>query len=88
MKKLAPLCLILLISLSSACAGKVQEPVYTVRCPRPDKPQLPKLAGLSFLESGRAYVLIRQRDRYIRDYIAGLEDALECYERQLPMKRE
>ena len=81
----AALCLLILMSLCSSCAKKevIIEPVYPVHCPKPEKPRLPKLGNLAFLESGKAYLLIKQRDRIIRDYIAGLESAIECYERQL-----
>lgn len=89
MTKLATLCLMLWISLfNSGCAAR-QEPVkpiiiYPARCARPAQPELPKLAGLNFLESREAYSRIRLRDSVMRSYIAGLEDALDCYEAQLP----
>ena len=85
MTRRAALCLVILMSLCSSCAKKevIIEPVYPVHCPKPNKPELPKLSNLAFLESGKAYVLIKQRDRIIRDYIAGLETSIECYERQL-----
>lgn len=84
MIKAAPLCLMILTLLCS-CAQKeiILEPVYPARCPAPEKPDLPRLGQLSFLESGRGYALLKQRDRLIRDYISGLEAAILCYERQL-----
>lgn len=86
MTRRAALCLMILMSLCNGCAKRevIADPVYPVHCPKPARPELPKLGGLSFLESGRAYVLLKQRDRIIRDYIAGLEAALDCYEMQLP----
>ena len=90
----AALCLMLLIALCSACAQKpAQEPaepspvvVWPARCGRPSTPELPRLSGLPLLESAQGYALIKRRDRIMRDYIAGLEDALDCYEAQLPRK--
>lgn len=85
MKKLAALSLILLMSLYSGCAKKAEPvfvPVHIARCPKQEKPELPKLGNVGFLESARAYTIIRQRDRIMRDYIAGLEASLECYESQ------
>lgn len=50
-------------------------------CARPAKPMLPALRGV-FLESREGYALLKLRDARIRAYIAGLEDALTCYEAQ------
>ena len=88
--KRAMLCLTLWTSLfNCGCAAKrepVIEPVivYPAKCARPARPDLPKLAGLNFLENREAYSRIRLRDSVMRSYIAGLEDALDCYEAQLP----
>lgn len=90
----AALCLMLLTALCSACAQKpAPEPpepspvvVWPARCGRPATPELPRLSGLALLESAQGYALIKRRDRIMRDYIAGLEDALDCYEAQLPPK--
>ncbi|MGE9985700.1 hypothetical protein [Desulfovibrio sp. SGI.169] len=62
------------------------EPVIIrpARCGRPATPELPRLSGLALLESAQGYALLKRRDRVMRDYIAGLEDALDCYEAQLP----
>lgn len=87
-------CLMLLTVLCSACAQKpAPEPhepspvvVWPARCGRPATPELPRLSGLPLLESAQGYALIKRRDRIMRDYIAGLEDALDCYEAQLPPK--
>lgn len=83
------LCLTLLIGLCSGCAAHeaplfVPEPVVILptRCPRPMPPELPKLSGISFLESHEGYVALKLRDERIRAYIKGLESALTCYERQ------
>lgn len=54
-------------------------------CARPSKPSLPALRGV-FLESRQGYTLLKARDARIRAYIAGLEDTVECYERQIPEK--
>lgn len=85
-------CLMLLTVLCSACAGapapREPEPVpvivWPARCGRPAAPDLPRLSGLALLESPQGYALLKQRDRIMRDYIAGLSDALDCYEAQLP----
>lgn len=84
-------CCLLLISLCSACAHPAAEwpapePVIIrpARCARPATPDLPRLSGLKLLESAQGYALLQRRDRIMRDYIAGLEDALDCYEAQLP----
>ncbi|WP_300923706.1 hypothetical protein [uncultured Desulfovibrio sp.] len=58
--------------------------VWPARCARPATPELPRLSGLRLLESAQGYALLKRRDRIMRDYIAGLEDALDCYEAQLP----
>lgn len=85
-------CLLILTALCSACAGTAasREPepvpviVWPARCARPAAPDLPRLSGLALLESPQGYALLKQRDRIMRDYIAGLSDALDCYEAQLP----
>ena len=82
--------LLILISLFSAgCASKREASpetilIYPARCGRPTSPELPKLSGLKFLESREAYSRLKLRDSVMRSYIAGLEDALDCYEAQLP----
>lgn len=87
MTKHVAICLILLTSLYSAgCAGKTEVmpvPVYPARCARPAKPELPRMSGLNFLESREAYSRLKMRDAMMRNYIAGMEDALDCYEAQL-----
>ena len=90
----AAVCLTILISLcNGACAGKAApapEPtplaIYPARCARPAKPDLPRLSGLPLLESREGYARLKLRDRRMRAYIAGLEDALDCYETQLPQE--
>lgn len=84
----ARLCLTLLICLCSACARPAEEPAHLrpmgpALCAKPKKPEMPKLAGISFLESGPGYAALKMRDRMMRDYISGLEDALKCYEDQI-----
>ena len=90
MHQSAALCLTLWIGLCSGCAaytpepGLVPEPVVIrpIQCPRPLPPELPRVSGVSFLESREAYTLLLQRDARIRAYIKGLEAALSCYEAQ------
>ncbi len=88
--KRAMLCLMLWTSLFNGGCASRREPalepviVYPAKCARPAKPELPKLSGLNFLENREAYSRIRLRDSVMRSYIAGLEDALDCYEAQLP----
>ena len=86
----AALCLLILISLCNGCSGRpapTPEPapaiVYPVRCARPAKPDLPRLTGLSLLESREGYARLKLRDQRLRAYLAGLENALDCYEAQL-----
>ncbi len=90
MRHAAPCCL-LLMSLCSSCAHPAAEQpapepviIWPARCGRPATPELPRLSGLALLESAQGYALLKRRDRIMRDYIAGLEDALDCYEAQLP----
>lgn len=92
----AALCLSLWIALcSGGCSGRpapTPEPspviVYPARCARPAKPDLPKLAGLPLLESREGYALLKLRDTRLRAYLAGLEDALDCYEAQAVATKE
>ncbi len=80
--------LMLSTALFSGCAKPAPDPapapvvVSVARCARPAKPELPPLKG-AFLESRDGYTLLRVRDARIRAYVAGLEDALNCYEAQL-----
>ena len=62
--------------------------VWPARCARPTKPDLPRLSGLEFLESREGYARLKLRDTRLRAYLAGLEDALDCYDAQLPPKQE
>ncbi len=86
----AALCLSLWIALCSCgCSGRpapTPEPapviVYPARCARPARPDLPRLSGLTFLESREGYARLKLRDTRLRAYVAGLEDALDCYEAQ------
>ncbi len=82
---------IILMLLLCACAHPATEQpapepviIRPARCGRPATPELPRLSGLRLLESAQGYALLKRRDRIVRDYIAGLEDALDCYEAQLP----
>ncbi len=72
----------------AACAAPAPAPapavVSVARCARPPKPELPRLAGLGLLESRAGYARLKARDARLRAYVAGLEDALDCYEAQLP----
>ena len=83
----AMLLAICLTSLCSGCAKPAPTPAPVIvavqPCARPSKPSLPALRGV-FLESKQGYTLLKARDARIRAYIAGLEDAVECYEKQLP----
>lgn len=91
----AALCLLILISLCSGCSGRTEptpEPapvrVWPARCARPAKPDLPKLSGLPLLESREGYARLKLRDTRLRAYLAGLEDALDCYEAQAVATKE
>lgn len=92
----AALCLLILTALcSDGCSGRpapTPEPapvtVYPARCARPAKPDLPKLTGLPLLESREGYALLKLRDTRLRAYLAGLEDALDCYEAQAVATKE
>lgn len=88
MRRAVPL-LMLLTALCSGCAKPAPTTppapvvVSVARCARPAKPDLPAMKG-AFLESREGYTLLRVREARIRAYVAGLEDALNCYEAQLP----
>lgn len=95
MKRRDAVCLILWIGLCSGCAGReapapVPEPILVrpARCPRPEPPVLPKLAGVSFLESREGYTVLKLRDERMRAYIKGLDAALSCYEAQVGGEEE
>lgn len=82
---------IILMLLLCACGRPATEQpapepviIWPARCARPATPELPRLSGLALLESAQGYALLKRRDRIMRDYITGLEDALDCYEAQLP----
>lgn len=92
----AALYLSLWITLCSCgCSGRTEptpEPapviVYPARCARPAKPDLPRLAGLPLLESREGYARLKLRDQRLRAYLAALENALDCYEMQIPAGSE
>ena len=91
----AALCLLILISLCSGCSGRpapTPEPapviIWPARCARPAKPDLPRLSGLPLLESREGYARLKLRDQRLRAYLAGLENALDCYEMQIPAGSE
>ncbi len=92
----AALYLSLWIALCSCgCSGRpapAPEPVplivYPVRCARPARPDLPKLSGLPLLESREGYARLKLRDTRLRAYLAALENALDCYEMQIPAGSE
>lgn len=95
MKRRAAVCLIALTALCSGCAAHeapapVPEPVVIrpVRCPRPEPPALPKLAGLAFLESREGYSILKLRDERMRAYLKGLAASLACYEAQVGGEEE
>lgn len=95
MKRRAAVCLIALTALCSGCAAHetpapVPEPVVIrpVRCPRPELPALPKLGGVSFLESREGYSILKLRDARLRAYLTGLEATLDCYEAQVGGEEE
>lgn len=82
----AAACLMILTALCSGCArpepAKSPLVILPAHCPRPAAPELPRLSGLALLESGQGYALLKRRDNIMRAYIAGLADALDCYEAQ------
>lgn len=89
MRHAASYILILIVLCSTGCASggsKIVsvEPILILPafCPRPQPPALPKLAGVNLLESRQGYAILKLRDQKIRDYIKGLNAALECYEGQ------
>lgn len=72
----------------AGCGQKAAPPpapviLFPARCARPARPDLPKLSGLAFLESREGYARLKLRDTRLRTYLAGLEDALDCYEAQI-----
>lgn len=82
---------IILMLLLCACARPTAQPasqpvpviIWPARCARPAVPDLPRLSGLALLESAQGYALLKRRDQVMRDYMSGLESALNCYEAQL-----
>lgn len=87
-------CLLTLIVLCSGCVGSKAQPipapvvVLPVMCPRPQPPTLPQLAGVNLLESRQGYAILKLRDQKIRDYIKGLNAALDCYDGQTKKLQE
>lgn len=91
MRHVVPFLLTLTV-LCSGCARAMTEQtaaaptpviIRPAPCARPATPDLPRLTGLRLLESAQGYALLKRRDRIMRDYISGLEDALACYEAQV-----
>lgn len=87
-------CILTLTALCSGCAPREVPPVpapiviLSVLCPRPAPPALPKLAGVNLLESREGYAVLKLRDQKIRDYIKGLNAALDCYDGQTKKLQE
>lgn len=85
--RLASVLLICSIVLCSACAGTVSPapaPVVITaqHCARPAAPALPQIRGALIMDAPEQLAAIVNRDTLMRRYIAGLRDALDCYDRQ------
>ena len=79
--------LICSIALCSACAATAPSApapvVVTVqRCSRPAAPALPQIRGALIMDAPEQLAAIVNRDTLMRRYIAGLRDALDCYDKQ------
>ena len=79
--------LICSIALCSACAATVPPTpapmVITVQhCARPAAPTLPQMRGTLNMDAPEQLAAMVSRDTLMRRYIAGLRDALDCYDRQ------
>lgn len=75
------------IALCSACAAAVPPtpaPVVVTarRCARPDAPALPQISGTLTMDAPEQLAALVNRDTLMRRYIAGLRDALDCYDKQ------
>jgi len=79
--------LICSIALCSACAANVPPTLAPVvvsaqHCSRPAPPALPQMRGTLTMDAPEQLAAIVSRDTLMRRYIAGLRDALDCYDRQ------
>ena len=80
--------LICSIVLCSACAATVPPtpaPVVVVtaqHCARSEAPALPQMRGTLTMDAPEQLAAMVNRDTLMRRYIAGLRDALDCYDRQ------
>ena len=79
--------LICSIVLCSACAAIVPPAPAPVvvpvqRCARPAAPTLPQIRGPLIMDAPEQLAALVNRDTLMRRYIAGLRDALDCYDKQ------
>ena len=85
--RLASVLLICSIVLCSACAATAPPtpaPVVITaqHCARPAAPALPQIRGALIMDAPEQLAAIVNRDTLMRRYIAGLRDALDCYDKQ------
>lgn len=76
------------IVLCSACAPRAAQDVpapdvvLPQRCARPVAPALPQISGTLTMDAPEQLAALVNRDTLMRRYIAGLRDALDCYDKQ------
>lgn len=85
--RLASVLLICSIALCSACAvtappAPAPVVVKAQHCARPAPPALPQVSGTVTMDAPEQLAGLVNRDTLMRRYIAGLRDALDCYDKQ------
>ena len=85
--RLASVLLICSIALCSACAvtappAPAPVVVKAQHCARPSVPVLPQVSGSVTMDAQEQLAALVNRDTLMRRYIAGLRDALDCYDKQ------
>lgn len=78
---------IVLTGLCSACTKPAPAPQIVmapaaVICPAPARPELPRIDGALPLDGPANIEALMTRDDMMRQYIHGLESAVECYQAQ------
>lgn len=74
------------IVICSGCAKPAAQQIVmapaAVICPAPARPELPRIDGALPLDSPANIEALMTRDDMMRQYIHGLESAVECYQAQ------
>lgn len=66
-------------SMLGACGSKEAPLIYSIYCPSPSVPILPKFIEEKFLDSRENIGILMLRDDIIRAFIGGLEETIICY---------